>query len=139
MEESADRELEAILKLIKLTQEGTLKWKSAELSGDLHETNTIKYVNVMTCSYAGKELRIFTRKKLKERPSVLDGLISNASIFNTERTYPYWVEADVLEITDKQGQSLWRFAHKSAIDDLLNAAKYQVSGIKDFLGDILSK
>lgn len=138
MEESTDRELEAILKLIKLTQDGTLKWQPATQYGDLVETSAVKYSSIMTCTYNDKLLRIFSEKKLKDKPSKLERLMTG-SLLDEERAYPHWVSISVLEISNNKGQSLWRFAYKPAIKDLLNAAKYQASGVKDFLDSILSK
>lgn len=138
MEESTDRELEAILELIKLTQEGAIAWQPVKPSGDLIENNTVKYTNVMQCIYGGKYLRIYTEKKLKEKPTAAEKM-SLSELLGEGRTYPYWASVSVLEITNDEGQSLWRFAYKPAIKDLLNAAKYQASGVKEFLDDILSK
>lgn len=138
MEESTDRELEAILKLIKLTQDGTLKWQPVTQSGDLVETSAVKYANIMTCIYDDKLLRIYSEKKLKDKPNKLERMLTG-SLLDEERSYPYWASTSVLEISNDKGQSLWRFAYKPAIKDLLNAAKYQASGVKDFLDNILSK
>ena len=136
MEESIDRELEAILKLLELTQEGLITWETRPPTGDLFDTNSIKYTNIMHCRYESKNLRIYTERKLRDKPNALTSLLSD-SILGVERSYPYWAERTILEICSEQGQSLWRFVHKPAIKDLLNAAKYQASGIKDFLNTIL--
>jgi hypothetical protein len=139
MENSTDRELEAILKLIELTQDGSLHWAPAQQTGDLFDTDSIKYTNIMQCIYEGKCLRIYTEKKLKEKPNNRLGLSLSDLLSIEDQSYPYWYEKSVLEICNEKGQSLWRFGYKPAIRDLLNAVKYQVSGVKELLDSILKK
>jgi hypothetical protein len=137
MEDLNDRELEAILKLIKLTQEGVLKWSVAQPNGDLIANETTRYSNVMTCYYNEKLLRIYFESKQKDAPSPLEKMISSGILGKVD-TFPQWVKSPVLEISNEQGQSLWRFPYKSATQDLINSAKYQVAGVKDLLDNILS-
>lgn len=142
MEENFDRELEAILKLIKLTQQGVLKWSATKPWGELVENEVTKYTNVFFCDYENKRLRIFTEKKRKDKPSGIEAgieAITSQSIFSVSRTYPYWVENLVLEVTNQNGQSLWRFPNKPATSDLLSAVKYSAAGVKDLLDSLLSK
>lgn len=136
MEESQDRELEAILKLIKLTQDGNIKWQAKKPWGDLVNSETTKYASVFFCLHDGKRLRIFIEKQRHDKPFYYETSWVMANL--DKRTYPYWDEGVELEITNEDGQSLWRFPHKSAISDLLNAAKYQVAGVKDFLDSLSS-
>jgi hypothetical protein len=138
MNETLDRELEAILELIKLTQDGNLQWETIEPWGDLFENETTKYASVFFCGYIDKRLRIFIERKRIDKPTGLNALASLAYSISTEnKIYPYWTEKVVLEVTNQSGQSLWRFPYKSAISDLLTAVKYQVSGIKDILDSLL--
>lgn len=139
MTESTDRELEAILKLIELTQDGTIVWSSLPLAGDLKNSDKLTYTNIMGCEFEKKHLRLYSEKILIEQPTGALESLSYAAARALGQTFPYWSEKDVLEITNGHGQSLWRFAYKPAIKDLLNAAKYQVSGVKDFLDAILRK
>jgi hypothetical protein len=144
MEEKFDRELEAILKIIKLTQEGLIKWNSAKPWGDLVENEATRYVNVFYCDFEGKRLRIFTEKNLIDKPlgypAHLEEMTRMAQGFlSGNKTYPYWKDNLFLEITNPNGQSLWRFPYKSATIDLLNAVKYSAAGVKDFLDILISK
>lgn len=140
-QEKLDRELEAILKLIKLTQEGNLKWRATKPWGELVENETTRYANVFFCDYEGKRLRIFTEKKRKDKPLGIEAsfaaMAAMASGINT--TYPHWVENLILEITNQDGQSLWRFPNKPATSDLLSAVKYSAAGVKDLLDSLLTK
>src|SRR6266487_5806548 len=100
MAEPKDRELDAILKLVKLTQEGTLKWRAGKPWGDLSETDDRKFEGVFTCEYEGRRLRLYVESIRKVEPS-----LSEFSLFGTKRTYPYWERELVLEITDVDGRS----------------------------------
>lgn len=142
MDESKDRELEAILNLVKLTQDGIVKWHTAKPWGELVESESTKYVNVMYCEYLGRRLRLFVEKRLIDKPSgygMYATRNSLASLIHPElnQSYPYWAENEVLEISNANGQSLWRFPYKPAIKDLLEAAKYQAAGVKEILESLL--
>ena len=141
MEESVDRELEAILNLVKLTQDGTVKWHTAKPWGDLIQDETTKYTNVMHCEFKDKWLRLFIEKHRVDKPkhNTLAELALSNIYYNQDRAYPYWAEWVVLEISNSAGQSLWRFPSKPATKDLLDAAKYQVAGVKDVLDSLLQR
>lgn len=142
MEESSDRELEAILNLVRLTQNGDVKWHTAKPWGDLAENESTKYINVMYCEFKDKWLRLFVEKRRIDKPSGLGMVAPNNSLakflnLETSQTYPYWKEKVVLEISNSNGQSLWSFPYKPAVKDLLDAAKYQVAGVRDVLDSLL--
>lgn len=137
MDESADRELDAILNLIKMTQDGVVKWYAIKPRGDLIENESTKYSNVMYCTYMDKRLRLYIEHKRIDRPSGINQLVRLAFLESTEQTYPYWVTNVVLEISNAEGQSLWRFPSKPATKDLLDAAKYQIAGVKDILDSLI--
>lgn len=138
MEEPADRELEAILNLVKLTQDGAVKWHAAKSWGDLVQDETTKYSNVMYCEFKDKWLRLFIEKRRVDKPSSVLAAMISSSIAGSQN-YPYWTEKVVLEISNSNGQSLWRFPNKPATKDLLDAAKYQVAGVKDVLDSLLQR
>jgi len=136
MEKSVDRELEAILNLIQLTQTGVIQWESAKPWGDLKDDECIRYVSVMCCDYTDRMLRLYVERKRIDKPGADSVALT---YFYGERTFPFWEERPVLEITNGEGQSLWRFPNKSAVRDLLKAAKYQVAGVKEILDSLTSK
>ena len=54
------------------------------------------------------------------------------------RKYPYWTAQIYVEIIDEYyDQSLWTFPEVSALRDLWTSVKYQASGVKDLLDDLL--
>ena len=136
---ASDRELEAVLKLVELTQAGKLKWRSVAPWGDLKDVDDVKISTVFVADYREKQLRLYVEKRRKDEPNSLEALfsISNA-ISGSKRTYPYWIERPILEITNSDGASLWVFPHKSAMADLLKAAQRQASGANDLIDDLLS-
>lgn len=136
MEESIDRELEAILNLIKLTQNGTVIWQAAKPWGDLVENESTKYTSVMLCKYMDKRLRLFIEHMRIDKPSPY---VYSAILGYPDQKYPYWTADTVLEITNVEGQSLWRFPNKPATRDLLAAVKYQVAGVKEVLDSLLQR
>jgi len=139
MTEAVDRELEAILKLIKLTQEGDLKWRSSQPWGDLIQSDARTFASVFVCDFEGKKLRVFFERNRKDKPSSVESMFSSFSVINDAKSYPFWVKTSVLEITNSEGQTLWRFPHKPATADLLKAVQYQVAGVKDVIDSLLSK
>src|SRR6267154_923072 len=94
MTEPKDRELEAILKLVKLTQEGALKWRSASPWGDLTETDDRRFEGVFICEYEGRRLRLYVENVRRMQPSVPE-----INLFGLKKTYPYWEQELALEIT----------------------------------------
>lgn len=137
MENSGDRELEAILNLIQLTQTGSVQWKSAKPWGDLKDDENVRYSSVVFCEYLDKRLRLFVERRRIDKPSHM-GLLAVIS-YPADQKFPYWEEKIVLEVTNREGVSLWRFPYKSAIKDLLKAAKYQTAGIKEIIDSLTSK
>ena len=141
MAEPKDRELDAILKLVKLTQDGKLTWNATQPWGELVNTESRRIESVFSCEHEGRRLRIYVEKERVDRPTGFGALISNnviAGLGTTAPTYPYWTTKTVLEITDVEGRNLWRFPSKPAVNDLLTAVKYHVAGVKEFLDKLLA-
>ncbi len=141
MSEPKERELEAILKLIELTQDGRLTWKATAPWGELVDTESRKIASVYTCDYEGRQLRIYIERVRVDKPSGLDALISTKpvdTIFGMPSVmFPYWDATTILEITDQKGRSLWRFPTKPALRELMAAVKYNVAGVKDLIDKLL--
>jgi len=139
MNAESSKWVEVASKLIKLTQEGRLKWKKAigDYSLDNIENTDLAFVT----QYKNKTLRIYRFRYKVEAPTAGLSSISNfstaISIYG-ERKYPYWASAVVLEFIDDQGNSLWKFPDTKALDDLYSSIQYTVAGVSDFLEDILN-
>ena len=131
MDEDKNKSVDAVTSLIKLTQEGELKWSSAALDS-LVSDETQQIESVFTAYYKYKKLRLYKKRFKVEDPNPL-----LTSINPYGRKYPYWASQIYLELVDENGQNLWTFPEVTALRDLLTAVKYQVSGIKDLLDDLL--
>jgi len=53
--------------------------------------------------------------------------------------YPYWTKITVLQLLDENGLAAWTFPETEVLNHLLEAVKYQVTGVKDFLDEILAE
>lgn len=137
MAEEKDDWIDAITRLTKLTQEGKLKWSnSSEPSSILVADDVQQIESVFTAIHKDKRLRLYKKqiKVLGPSPDVF--IIGNA--LNPQK-FPYWTTRIYLELVDEDGRNLWTFPSVSALNDLLTSVKYQVSGVKDFLDDLLKE
>ena len=115
MSDESKQWIDAIVKLTALTQERKLTWSSRDQAP--------KSIGpTFLANYKGRTLRLY-------RISVVE-----------LRTLEYEErERAVLEFIDAPGNALWSFPHHQAVDDLYEAAKYQVAGVQEFLGDLLTE
>jgi hypothetical protein len=115
--------IKAIAKLIQLTQDGDLKWSINKNTKQITEgTNNIIDV-VYTAHEENEHLRLYEMK------------------------FKNWLEEDTfewdnqafLEIIDELGNAIWTFPSNRTLWDLLEAVRYQTSGVDDFINRLLSK
>lgn len=99
MATESEKLIDAIVILIKGTQEGRINW-TVETMRPSMEYGT---------SYKGRRLR------LRESASHLPDLT----------------------IIDDDGSPLWPFPRVSGLDDLLSSVRYQTTGVKNFLDEII--
>ena len=122
----------AVASLIRLTEQGKLKWKS-ELGPRSLQREPEKHVDVVfTTEFEGKKLRLYieTTRVDDEIP-----LLNVVGIF--KRKYPYWTEEAVLELGDQSEHGWYTFPHSEAVEELLDSVKYHVFGVDDFLNTVL--
>jgi len=129
MTQKKDKFVEAVTKLIKLTQEGKIEWRSANLVRD-----DIKVESVFTAEYKDRLLRIYKYVYKVEKPSPF---YISPNIFSYKKETPYWETSVTLEFIDRNGLSLWKFPYTNALYDLLQAVQYQVAGVDEFLDEII--
>ena len=123
MSEKKDKWIDAVAKIIKLTQEGKIIWKTAEPhSTPSYETIRISFVT----DYKDHVLRLYEKDVKHTGPAI--GLAGG------------YVETEtVLEMVDQDGVGIWAFPSTSAIENLMSAVRFQVSRANDFINDILSE
>lgn len=119
----------AVARLIRLTEEGKIKWKSAHAPRSLQEQQVDV---VFTAEYEGKRLRLHKETKKIEDPSPF-----NFSTWVGKRVYPYWADEVVLELGDKAEEGWYTIPETEAAKELIESVEYQVYGVDDFLGKIL--
>ena len=134
MAEDATKWVEAITRLTKLTQEGKIEWSSAQSRGVLANDEAQQIESAFLADYKDKRLRIYKKRFKVEDPNPL---FTGMMIQPFAPKYPFWASQIYLELIDNHGQNLWTFPEVSALRDLLTAVKYQVSGVKDLLDDLL--
>ena len=114
--------IDAIGKLIALTQERKLGWRSYPSEGYPALSGVVDVVYL--ADHTGKTLRLYESKSRVER-----GMFPGSG---------EWESEAVLELVDSSGLSVWTFPHTDATEHLLGAVKYQVAGVGEFLEELLT-
>jgi len=133
MSEKQNKWVEAITKLIKLTQEGNLIW-SPKTGMDANRED-YRVDTFFVSKYKNKILRLYKCNYRIDEPGPLSQITSIFS--DTKRKYPYWTSSITLEFIDDVGNTIWTFPYSNVLKDLLEAVRYQVAGVDDFIKDIL--
>ncbi|HYJ87247.1 MAG TPA: hypothetical protein VEW46_14395 [Pyrinomonadaceae bacterium] len=121
MSSERNKWIEAVGKLITLTQERKLPWRSYSSEGYLSLSGRVDVV--YQADYNGKTLRLYESKSRSE------GMFPGHGEWETEA---------VLELVDSNGLSVWTFPHTDATEHLVAAVKYQVAGVGEFLEELLT-
>lgn len=139
MTDNQDKNLEAIAKLLFLTQQEKIIWTPNDPNNikTTYEDEIISFA--FSTSYKEKPLRIYKRKykTLKVKSSGLMGAMSMQDILNPVKE-AVWISEIILEIIDKKGNSIWQFPEEEILWDLLEAIKYKASGAHDLINSLLS-
>ena len=111
---------QAVLKLTKLTREGSITWNKRSLT---HKDQATPYLQaeVFEAKYDNQNLR------LSRSPSILPIIIQKGGAGYT------------LEIVDAHGEPIWTFPNVDALADLFQAVQYYQAGVGGFIDRLLSK
>lgn len=123
--------VDAVAKLIKLTQEGELKWTIDDPPSHFSKRPNARVEVVFVAKYGEKRLRLY-EKRFQEEFVDFDEFEMRA-VPKVE-----WRKTANLEFIDENGNSLWGFPSVEALNDLISAVQYQVAGVKDFLTELLA-
>jgi hypothetical protein len=123
--------IDAVAKMIKLTQDGTLLWTAEPASESMKHDPDDRIMVVFRGSYKGTYLRLYRRTYKTTHPAM--GILG---ALGSEETN--WRSQVILDLVDRTGLILWTYPQVSPLDDLLSAVQYQAAGVKDFLDDLLS-
>ena len=136
MSDKPDKWVEAVTKLIKLTQAGELKWSAAKTDKKTNRED-IRIETVFLTKLKNRILRLYKYSYMIEEPGPYDRMFSTDFYLASKRKYPYWASSIILEFIDEDGRSLWTFPQSNVLNDLLGAVQYQVAGVDEFLKEIL--
>jgi hypothetical protein len=116
--------LDAITRMIVLTQQGKLRWTLESLVPRPEDvTSPVFYTD-----FKNKIMRLYKTQVNSAR--VVSGLFPEV---------PAWRERIILEFVTNEGASLWEFPEVSPLSDLFNAVQYQAAGVTEFLDEIFAE
>ena len=135
LSEKKNKWIDAVGRLLQITQQGSLKWEPVKPLPYLNSELSDSRVDVVyEGEYKDRTLRLYEKRYKVQKPNPLF-----ATLAFDQRDYPYWTSKTVLELLDENELSPWAFPNSQVLDDLLDAVRYQVSGVKDFLNEILAE
>jgi hypothetical protein len=117
MSTEQEKVINAIVRLIRGTQEGSITWsvKKQTTAPSLDPNESAEPEVVYEAEYKGRRLRLY------EVYRRFDG-----------RHY-------ILKFVDDDGTTLWTFPEISGLDDLLSSVRYQIADVKKFLDDLIGE
>jgi len=126
-----NRWIEAVVKLIELTQDGKLVWQAQEPPFSFSKRPDSRVEVVFVCKHADRNLRLY-EKLVQEEVEDFDE--------NEMRpvTRIEWQKRVVLEFIDDNGNALWAFPSLNVINDLAATVQYHAAGVRDFLAELLA-
>lgn len=123
--------IEAVVKLIQLTQHGELKWEIDPPPQHFSKRPNTRVEVVFLAKYAEKRLRLYEKRFQEEFVDFEEYELRPVPLGE-------WRKVVVLEFIDEAGNSLWEFPAIEALNDLFSAVRYKVAGVKDFLTELLA-
>jgi hypothetical protein len=134
MSDIKGKHTEALAKLAELTQENRIIW---ELDTNFEDSrDDVIRETAFKSTHKGRNLRIY-RQRFKTILGEAARIMSQLQSGSAEEVR--WVTEIVLEITNPEGISLWRFPNLPVLKDLFSAVTYQAAEVGDFLNDILNE
>lgn len=123
--------IDAVAKLLELTQHGDLTWSVQEPPFSFTKRPNSRVDVVFVAKYCDKVLRLY-EKRFQEDVVDFDQF-ELRQVMTTE-----WKKTIVLEFIDSNGNSLWAFPYVQVLNDLMSSVQYQVAGVRDFLAELLA-
>ena len=117
MSTEQEKVINAIVRLIRGTQEGSITWsvKKQATAPSLDPNESAEPEVVYEAEYKGRRLRLYEVYRRFEG-----------------RHY-------ILKFVDDDGTTLWTFPEVSGLDDLLSSVRYQIADVKKFLDDLIGE
>ena len=108
--------------LISLTRSNELKWEKQDPPFNLTDSGS-KIESVYLTEYKGRKLRLYEEKY--------------QSFDEMDRSYS-WVKRQVLQLIDKKNKTDWEFPWCRELKDLIEAVKYHLANVSDFLDNFFN-
>lgn len=128
MANQEDQLVKLVAKLLELTQESELVWRSVKKDNNQEPSMTKIIGGIFEAKYKGKILRIYKR----EYDNTEENHMLN--IYMYQPSYSTVVE---LGFADKDGNIIWKFPRISGIVDLYQAVAFKVADVETFINDLL--
>jgi hypothetical protein len=125
--------LDAVVKLMELTQKGKLKWRPGEANESMKIEADDRIDSVYVTEYNGRRLEIYRRTWTVYQAA--GAQLGYSDLPDFERRLQ---EQVVLRLATPEG-SFWTFPQNGALQDLMNAVAFKVTDAKGFLDEILSE
>jgi hypothetical protein len=123
MTDEKDKWVQAVAKLNRLTQEGTLKWVRMEPPQQLTQGTHSVIVEFYTTTYQGRNLAIY--------------LLRYRNYYN-EEDYE-WSAEPRLVVCTPTWEPEWPFPEVAGIHELFSSVRFQVADVTTLLDDILKR
>jgi hypothetical protein len=133
MEQVVDWEVDkkwadAVSQIIKLTQEGRIKWKPADISTLVATASRI--TSAYDADYGGKTLRL---QQVNPPMDSTDAYLSAQARIHGEPYLSNDRSVLSLRLVDDNGSPLFVFPNVEAMSELLSAVKYQLADVDTFI------
>lgn len=131
----------ALANLLFITQQDKIEWRPVSHDA-LSKNNHDELISfAFATKYNDNKLRIFKRKYKTTRVVQIRSLLQPFTIEDMvdPKTETVWRNTVVLEILDKNNNSIWQFPEEDILSDLLEAVKYKVSGAQDVINSLISE
>lgn len=117
--------VEAVSRLIELTQDDRIKWAESTVPSRLSEDANVFIEAVFCTETAGRHLRLYERETRKYVNPLFGAITFSEN--------PLWEKRVVLEIVDLTERVLWTFPNVTPLSDLLETVRFQVADVSDFI------
>lgn len=128
-QESADKAVRFIAKLVQMTQDRQIEWEAAE------PTQGSRKFSAFEAMVKGQRLRIYKYEKQEPIRGLLGNLIEGSSSVTTMRN----LRATTLEVVNADGKVVYSFEGKTGLSDLYESAAYSASKVDHLIDSVLTE
>ncbi len=133
MDNKRSKWIEAVAKIMQLTQDGEIKWQPDKPSDSLKRTHFERINVVFNTKYKNRNLQLYERRY---REPVMERAPFWSALGRAREEYR-WKNEVVLELVDDKGLARWPVPQVNPLNDLLAVVQYQFADVNEFLKDIL--